>query len=178
MENPVSIPIATDGSFDGTVEVPVIAGLNGITFSVKDILTGKEYSTSVAIVSKITLKLQIGNALAFVNDKEYRLDATPYIKNSRTMLPMRFIGEALGASVGWIADQKKVTYDYDTIHVELTIGKIEAIIKRGEKSETIKLEAAPEITNGRTFVPLRFISEALGAEIEWIAATKSLIVNK
>ena len=178
METPITISIAQDGSFDGTVELPVVAGLNGITFSVKDKITSKEYSTSVAVVAKITIKLQIGNALAFVNDKEYRLDAPPYIKNSRTMLPMRFIGEAFGAVVGWVEDKKMVTYDFETIHIELIISDKRALVRRGEKSETIELDVAPEIIAGRTFVPLRFVSETLGAEVEWIAETKSIIVKK
>jgi len=178
MESPINIPIAQDGSFDKTVELPVIAGLNGITLSVKDKVTGKEYSTSVAVVAKITIRLQIGNALAFVNDKEYRLDATPYIKNSRTMLPMRFIGEAFGAIVGWVADKKIVTYDFDTVHIELVIGDKRATVRKGERTETIELDVAPEIVGGRTFVPLRFVSETLGAQVEWIAKTKSIIVSK
>jgi hypothetical protein len=178
MEKALTIPIAADGSFDGVVNLPVTAGLNGITFSVTDSATGKDYSTSIAVVIKITVKLQIGNALAFMNDKEYRLDAPPYIKNSRTMLPMRFIGESFGAAIGWNAEQRKVSYTLDNIVIELVIGNINASVKKGEKTEQYKLDVAPEIVNGRTFVPVRFVSEQLGAEITWEANTKKVTIVK
>ena len=48
----------------------------------------------------------------------------------------------------------------------------------GEKEEKVTLEVAPEIKNGRTFVPLRFVTEALGAEVEWVAETKTIVVTK
>ena len=178
MEKALTIPIAADGSFDGVVNLPVTAGLNGITFSVTDTATGKDYSTSVAVVSKVTVTLQIGNALAFMNDKEYRLDAPPYIKNSRTMLPMRFIGESFGATISWNAEQRKVSYTLDNIVIELVIGNINASVKKGEKTEQHKLDVAPEIVNGRTFVPVRFVSEQLGAEIKWDANTKKVTIVK
>ena len=178
MQNPVKLPIAADGTFEGNVEVPLVSGLNGITFTVKDKTTGKEFQTSVAVIAKVTLKLQIGNALAFLNDKEYRLDAPPYIKNARTMVPMRFIGESLGASVSWQAETKSVIYVLDSIQIQLTIGNTNAVLIQGEKKQTIKLDAAPEIVNSRTFIPLRFVSENLGAEVQWDAATKKITVIK
>lgn len=178
MQNPVKLPVAADGSFDGDVEVPLVSGLNGITLTVKDKITGKEFQTSVAVIAKVTLRLQIGNALAFLNDKEYRLDAPPYIKNARTMVPMRFIGESLGASVSWIAATKSVIYVLDTTQIQLTIGNINAVVTQGDKKQTIKLDAAPEIVKSRTFIPLRFVSENFGATVEWDAAQKKITVTK
>lgn len=178
METPIKLPIAADGSFDGTVELPMIAGMNGITFSVKDRISGKEFQSSVAVIAKVVLRMQIANALAFMNDKEYRLDAPPYIQSGRTMLPMRFIGEALGASVGWKPETKTVIYDLDSIHIELTIGSKIATVKKGDKSEKLTLDAAPEIIKGRTFVPLRVISENLGATVVWDPAAKKITVTK
>jgi hypothetical protein len=178
METPIRLPIAADGTFDGNVELPMIAGMNGITLSVKDKISGKEFQSSIAVIAKIVLRLQIANALAFMNDKEYRLDAPPYIKNGRTMLPMRFIGESLGASVGWKPETKTVIYDLDTIHIELTIGSTSATVKKGDKTDKIKLDAPPEIIKGRTFVPLRVISENLGADVKWDAAAKKITVTK
>jgi hypothetical protein len=178
MEEPVTLPIDEAGIFKGEVKLPVIAGLNGIVFSVKDRITEKEYSSSSTVIAKVMIELQIGNSLAFVNEQENKLDAPPYIKDGRTMLPMRFIGEAIGATVGWIPEGKTVVYDFDTIHIELQIGSKEALVKRGETSETIEMDVAPEIKNGRTFVPLRFVTETLGAEVEWIPETKTIKVSK
>ncbi|MDD4613857.1 MAG: stalk domain-containing protein [Caldisericia bacterium] len=178
MDKPVTLPIDTEGVFKGDVKMPVIAGLNGIVFSVKDRITGKEYSSSATVIAKVMIELQIGNSLAFINEQENKLDAPPYIKDGRTMLPMRFIGEAIGATVGWIPDSKTVVYDFDTIHIELQIGSTESLVKRGETSEKIVMDVAPEIKNGRTFVPLRFVTETLGAEVEWIPETKTIKVSK
>jgi hypothetical protein len=88
------------------------------------------------------------------------------------MVPLRFIGEVLGATVDWNADDKKVTYVLGKRVVIVWIGKKDALVN----GSGMTMSVAPVIIKGKTLVPLRFIGEALGSSVEWIASTKTILV--
>lgn len=98
-----------------------------------------------------------------VNDHIVFSDVAPYIKNSRTYVPIRFIAEELGFDVKWDAKTKKVTMSDGKSIVELTIGS-KTMLVNGKK---VKLDAPAEIKDQRTFVPLRAIAEAFGKKVEY-----------
>lgn len=98
-----------------------------------------------------------------VNDHIVFSDVAPYIKNSRTYVPIRFIAEELGFDVKWDSKTKKVTMTDGKSTVELTIGS-KTMLVNGEK---VKLDAPAEIKDQRTFVPLRAIAEAFGKSVEY-----------
>lgn len=98
-----------------------------------------------------------------VNDHIVFSDVAPYIKNSRTYVPIRFIAEELGFDVKWDAKTKKVTMSDGKSTVELTIGS-KFMFVNGKK---VKLDAPAEIKDQRTFVPLRAIAEAFGKKVEY-----------
>lgn len=122
---------------------------------------------------KIVVELQIGSKSAYINGIRKDLDVPPFIENGRTLVPFRFIGEALGAKVNWIAEEKKAIYELNEVKVEIIIGNKTAYVN----GKPITLEVPPKISNGRTFVPLRFVSEALGASVIWEAETKRIIIT-
>jgi hypothetical protein len=86
---------------------------------------------------------------------------------------LRFIGEALGADVAWNDALKVVFRAKGSSQVQLSIGSKLAIID----GHITQLLEAPLIQNGRTMVPLRFISEAFGADVTWDQATKQVTVS-
>jgi len=101
-----------------------------------------------------------------VNGKEIQLPgAEVYIEASsqRAMVPVRFVSESLAASVDWAAATNQVTITQGGKTITVTIGKSKA--KVGEQELT--LDAPASLRNGRSYVPLRFISEALGATVDW-----------
>lgn len=91
-------------------------------------------------------------------------DQRPYIdKNSRTLVPIRFIAEEMGAEVDWDNSKQLVTIDKDGTLIELVIGE-----KRAKVNGSIKtFDTSAVLYNNRTMVPLRFISETLNAEVDW-----------
>lgn len=109
----------------------------------------------------------------YVKGELLTLDQAPYIVNDSTMVPMRAIFEALDATVDYDGDTKTVTANKNAIEVKLSIGSDKAYVNNEETT----LLAAAEIKNDRTMVPLRFVSEALGAQVTWIAETKTIDIN-
>ena len=121
------------------------------------------------------IRIRIGNINAWINNEVYRLDAAPYIKPpGRTMVPLRFIAEGLGAEVGWDGIERKVTINYRGETIELWIGKTLAKVN----GQNYLLDVAPEIKNGRTFVPIRFIAEAFGAKVGWNSQLKEVSIEE
>ncbi len=104
-----------------------------------------------------------GKIEVHLEGEELELEQAPYIKEGRTMIPLRDIMEALDAQVDYDAETQKVSITRGERLVELNIDSREAFIN----NEEMKLDAAPEIVSDRTFVPLRFVAEAFGAEAEW-----------
>ncbi|MFY0546266.1 stalk domain-containing protein [Brevibacillus sp. H7] len=108
------------------------------------------------------------------NGKELSFpDAAPYIDSGRTMVPVRFVSEALGAHVEWNAAEQKVTITHQGKTIELTVGQKTAMVN-GTK---LTLDAKPVVIKGRTFVPLRFVSEAFGADVQWNAPERLVTVK-
>lgn len=108
-----------------------------------------------------------------VNLVTIRPDAAPYIKDGRTMVPFRVIAENLDAHVNWIASEKRIDLIRNTDKLQLWIGQPEALMN----NDNFTLDVAPEIVNGRTFVPLRFVAEALGAKATWDSLTRTVKIQ-
>lgn len=113
-----------------------------------------------------TIVLQIGSAAVIVDDQAIINDVAPVIRNDRTLVPIRVITEALGGQVAWNEAAKEVTLTVNGKEIKMTIGK--ALEKYG---------VAPVIIGGRTFVPVRFVADELGAVTTWDDATKTVTIQ-
>lgn len=113
-----------------------------------------------------TIVLQIGSTAALVDDQAIINDVAPVIRNDRTLVPIRVITEALGGQVAWNEAAKEVTLTVNGKEIKMTIGK--ALEKYG---------VAPVIIGGRTFVPVRFVADELGAVTTWDDATKTVTIQ-
>ncbi|MET3507809.1 L,D-transpeptidase family protein [Halalkalibacter oceani] len=99
----------------------------------------------------------------YVDGKKLAVSQDPFMKDNRVLVPMRSIFNALGASVAWNAQTKTVTATKNGRKIELTIDSKRAKID----GRTHMLDVAPTISGQQTFVPTRFVSEALGASVKW-----------
>lgn len=133
----------------------------------------------IAIVKKETIIiLQIGNMNFTVNGETKSLDSPPIIKNGRTLLPIRAIIESLDGSVGWDSNEKKVTITLGSNKIELWIGKNTAMVNGASKPiDSDNTNVVPEIINGRTMLPVRFVTEKLGADVDWDGTTKTITIT-
>jgi hypothetical protein len=100
-------------------------------------------------------------------------DPGPYIKDGRTLIPFRRIFESLDMEVLWDDKERMVTATDNDIEMKLYINKTIAYVNGEEKT----LDVPAEITDNRTFVPLRFVSENCGAKVEWDDSTKSVFIT-
>jgi hypothetical protein len=100
-------------------------------------------------------------------------DSQPIIEEGRTLVPLRAIFEAMGASVGWNQDTQTITAVKDDTSVVLQIGSNAPIVNGQVK----QLDVPAKIINGRTFVPLRFISEAFGSIVNWDSNAQTIRIQ-
>jgi len=109
-----------------------------------------------------------------INDKEISFDEKPFIdENSRTLIPVRFVSEELGATVEWNQEKKEVTITKEDKIIKLIINKKNAFVN----DEEIILDTKAILKNSRTFVPVRFISETLGTTVKWDQETQSVLIT-
>ena len=98
----------------------------------------------------------------------------PYIENDRTLIPIRAIAENLGLNVDWNEETRTVTVKKDGTDITLVIGSDIAVVNGNE----VKLDAPAKITGDRTFVPLRFVSENIGAEVDWDETSRTVTISR
>jgi len=163
-------------AFTGTTVVGVVKveGYNSATFTIA-VTEKPEVKTVIELVP--------GMDVYTVNGETRFWDATPYIKEGRTMVPIRHLAEALGFQADWdFSDPaNKMVFIYtadqdpekDKEHpfILLIIGNPTAMVK----GSLVGLDVAPEILNGRTMVPLRFVVETLGYQVDWLGNTVKLM---
>lgn len=118
--------------------------------------------------------LNVENSTIQKNTFETRaLDAAPYVKDGRTMVPVRALCEALGCDVAWDADTQTVTVSKGGSSIVLVIGSNVMLVNDME----VIIDCPAEITNSRTFLPLRAISETLGYSVYYIEPTRQIIIE-
>ena len=101
------------------------------------------------------------------------LDVPPRIVDGRTMVPLRFVGEALGAEVLWNGETGQVAYIVGARQVLLTIGQRSVIVN----GRALEIDTAPLIIQDRTLVPIRFVSQWLGAIVKWEDSLKRVEIS-
>lgn len=101
-------------------------------------------------------------------------DQEPVIQNGRTLVPFRAAFEKMGAEVTWYDDIRLCEAVYGETTVGIAIGDTK--VRLGEGAE-IESDVPAQIINGRTMVPLRILSESIGAEVNWDGATRTITVD-
>jgi len=126
----------------------------------------------------IIIILKIGSKSFTVNGDQRTLDSPPIIKNGRTLVPIRAIIEGLNGTVSWDPNEKKVTVTLGSTKLELWIGKSTAKVNGVDiLIDSTNSKVVPEIINSRTMLPLRFIAENLGSDVQWDGTTKTITIT-
>ncbi len=127
------------------------------------------------IPEKVEVSFRVGDSSLLINGNSVEVE-TPYIAGEgTTLVPLRVITEAFGASVTWVNETKEIILEYPDVNIKLQIGNKNATVN----NHTEELPEAPVLSpNGVTMVPLRFISETFGATVGYDNATAAITVVK
>ncbi|HWP95834.1 MAG TPA: stalk domain-containing protein [Syntrophomonadaceae bacterium] len=131
----------------------------------------------IVMVLLFTSILSVKPALAaptvILNGQQLSFDVPPVIDNDRTLVPLATIFRALGANVQWDEPTQTVTTTKDGTEIKLILGRVDAYVN----GTMVTLSTPARAIDGRTMVPLAFVSTALGAEINWDEDTQTVIIN-
>ena len=140
--------------------------------------TVEEMATFDAAVESITSDAEVSKVLSvgsvFVKKNLIKFDTPAYIKGGRTVVPVRAITEGLGAEVSFNPETFEVTIVKGDTTIILSIGSNVAIVN----GVSVELDSQSEITNSRTYVPIRFIAETFGLTVDWDAETETIDIEE
>jgi hypothetical protein len=118
----------------------------------------------------------IGLNQYFINNQTpgISMDAAAYIdpNSGRTLVPVRYLADALGATTAWDGTTQTVTVSNSTYNIQMVIGSTTLIVD-GQSSQ---MDVAPLINNGRTYLPARYVAQALGYDVGWDATNQIVII--
>jgi S1-C subfamily serine protease len=129
----------------------------------------------------IVVNLWIGNSVMSVNGLRQPIDpqgTKPIIVESRTLVPIRAIVETFGGNVAWDDATKKVTINFNNNILELRIGQSTASLNGyAVQVDSTNSKVVPMIINGRTMVPLRFVAESFGINVQYEETSKMITLT-
>ncbi|MGW8958280.1 stalk domain-containing protein [Paenibacillus sp. NPDC055715] len=135
----------------------------------------------VAVLSTLVLSsafanlagAQVGNIKVIINGVTQQYTQAPVVSQNTTLVPLRGVFESLGAQVDWNSKAKKVTASKNEDTLTLNVGSKLAY----KNSAPVQLDVATQIQKGQVFVPLRFVSQSLGAKVNWDQATRTVTIS-
>lgn len=145
----------------------LIFKLNVFWLTVILCLSFNSFILAKSYLPDIVLNMQINNSIMEINGKEADIDhgqnTTPIISNGRTLVPIRAIIEAFNGQVFWDELTQTVTLKMENNTLKLQIDRTKAFLNDREYT----LDVAPQIINGRTMLPIRFIAESFNLGVAW-----------
>lgn len=150
------------------INITAVYSLTGKSAEKKFIVTFEPQATEIM--------LTIGKKEIISNGKISLMDTAPFIDkaSSRTLVPIRFVSEIFGFEVSWNSETKEVTIKSESKTIILKIGSKTAYVD----GKPFEIDVAPVIKDSRTFVPLRFISEVLGFNVDWDGTTQTIKISR
>ncbi|ATP40676.1 hypothetical protein CSE16_11805 [Solibacillus sp. R5-41] len=113
------------------------------------------------------------NITIYVNNEKQSYSNKAVLKGGSTLVPLRGIFEVLGAEVKWDQTSKTIDATKGTTKIWLKIGSKATKVN----GKTVNIDVPAQVVNGSTLVPLRFIGEALGAEVKWNQSSKTINIT-
>ena len=164
--------------FDGTIDAngKLTIGILGETKEgfVKASYDGFETTLKLKFVEDEKVQLTIDSKTLLKNGVASQMDVAPVIVNDRTMVPVRFIAEAMGGTVDWNSDSQTAYITYNGSLVEVPI-QADIILVNGE---AVTIDTPSQIINDRTMIPLRAVAEGLGLDVGYDNNTRTITLTQ
>jgi photosystem II stability/assembly factor-like uncharacterized protein len=119
------------------------------------------------------IRFVVGESNYISGDHEAPMDAAPFISGGRILVPVRYLADALGAQTSWDSQTEEITVSRGATTIELRINENNIVIN-GNAQE---MDVAPVMSDGRTYLPARYVAEALGYTISWNMHTQTLAIT-
>ncbi len=124
----------------------------------------------------------------FIDGEQLMTEDTPFLSNGRTLVPFRAIFEKLGFEVSWVAegkqinaerrkDNKRIRCNIQTIENKMIVMLDDYVTESNGFVNVSSFEVPPQIVSGKTYIPLRAVSEALGCDVDWNGNTKTITIT-
>jgi hypothetical protein len=124
------------------------------------------------------LSFTIGSKDYYVGKIKKALSAAPLTKDARTLIPIRYVVEAIGGTINWTQETQETSITVGSTNIVMTVGKATALVNGVEKPiDASNTKVMPLNMNGRIFIPLRFVSETINAEVIWNPYTKTVTIR-
>jgi hypothetical protein len=164
--------VQADGRFSASI-AQLVEGSNLITVVAHDAV-GNTVSKVLSITysSNRLIRMKIGSTTAMAGSDTLTLPVAPVIKSGTTFVPLRFVSEAFGASVQWDSIFQLIDISLGGHTIRLQINNKTAVVS----GKNVALNLAPFLQADTTMVPIRFISEVLGARVVWDGTTKTVSI--
>jgi hypothetical protein len=177
--NGISIFPSSDGSFDYSVQLGM--GDNDFKIVATDKLGNFSQITKTVKRGVIPDPLQKGKivlipgiSVVTVDGISKDIGVAPIIKNGYTLVPLRFLSDYSGADITWVNTFKSIIINKGDTTITLKIGENVASVN----GKAVKLDIAPQIINGHTLIPVRFVAENLGFTVTWDKINKIIVLIK
>ncbi len=131
-------------------------------------------SSATATAAAATSAKTQSNIKLTINGQKHSPSSAPLMHKGAVYLPLRDISELLGSVVFWNAKDNSVTMTYPNRVISMKLNTSTAMVN----GKTVKLNSPAIIKDGRTFVPVRFFSEAIGAIVDWNATSKTVSLTQ
>lgn len=151
------------GNFDenGNLTVSSTADLYKSEITIK--VGNKTSTTTIYDSSSKIIEMTIGKKDYSINSEKKKMDTVPFVQDSRTLVPVRFVAEAIGAQVEWDAENQIVKITNNDSVMTLKVGENNYSLN----DKTSEMDTKSIIKDSRTFIPIRFVAEALGLYVEY-----------
>jgi len=147
--------------------------ISSVAFFLFFFLPGQALRTEGAPAGYSVATLMQQDIGIFLNGKEFLLNVPPVMEKGRTLVPVRFLLEAMGAQVDWNGANGTVYIYIENLRIELVVGADTARLN----GRTVPLDVPARIIGSRAYVPLRFVSENLGASVSWDGERRSVFIT-
>lgn len=161
-EGRYTVSLTVEEAYNKNIEAVSLKAENGV------ITVGTPAATTVE------LKMTLGKTEYTLNGATKTMDVAPIIRNSRTMLPVRYVAEALGAEIAWDGTTSTATLKTADTEIKITVGAATATVN----GQAVTLDSPAFIENDRTYMPVRFVAETLGGTVAWDGATSTATITK
>ena len=157
-----TVSLTVEEAYNKNVEAVSLKAENGV------VTVGTPAATTVE------LKMTLGKTEYMLNGETKTMDVAPIIRNSRTMLPVRYVAEALGASIDWDGATSTATLKTADTEIKFTVGSKTATVN----GVAVELDSPAFIENDRTYMPVRFVAETLGGSVAWAGVPSTATITK